>query len=159
MIKSQLCCSSKRTGATLIVAIVAVTVTTAICVSLVRMTVLKQQQHIPQLRSAQAELLAEAALKKAVKELNSNPNYNGEVWTVAIDEISEMASSASISISAGNGGSRTIEVIARVPESGDHRAQRTITREWEPMAPSVPSSDSASQNESKSDGEAAPTDD
>lgn len=116
-----------RQGAAIVLALVLMFVTSAICVSLARNVVLRQQQLEPRWQGAQAELLADAAIERAVAKLQSDENYSSEIWTPTADDVA--IGTATISVRPLEANQYQVQVKVFVPEeSTSHRAQRTILR-------------------------------
>jgi type II secretory pathway component PulK len=74
---------NRRGGVALIVAIICLTLTTAISVSLVRLALASHQQVEREHWRLQSAWLAESGLSRAASRLNDDADYVGEDWTTA----------------------------------------------------------------------------
>lgn len=81
-IRHQRC---SRSGAVLIIAIIALILCTAVCVSVFKTTVLRQDRFELRRRQQQTQLLADSAIDRAALQRRLNANYDQEVWAVEID--------------------------------------------------------------------------
>lgn len=116
-----------RNAAALVLALILLFVTSAICASLARGVVLRQQQLEPRWQGAQAELLADAAIERAVAKLQSDPDYTLETWTPVAGDVP--IGTANIAVESLGTEQYRVQVKVFVPEeSTSHRAQRTLQR-------------------------------
>ena len=76
-----------RRGAALIVALVTLLVVMLITATLIRSLLVAHKQARLRQNGLQAEWLAEAAVARAVAQLDSRPEYNGETWSADLGEI------------------------------------------------------------------------
>lgn len=81
--------SSPRRGGALIIALVLLTVASALGVIVVRSVILhaRQLQRTPW--RLQAEALAEAGLNRAAAQLRTIPDYTGETWQIPAADLGE----------------------------------------------------------------------
>jgi len=116
-----------RCGAALVMALILLFVTSAICVSLTRRVVMRQQQLEPRWQGVQAELLADAAIERAVAKLQLDPTFQSETWIPMDADVA--IGTATINVQPLEANQYQVLVKVFVPEeSTSHRAQRTMQR-------------------------------
>jgi hypothetical protein len=110
-------CKSRR-GAVLIVAIVCLSIATAIATAGVRHALMARRQARLDHQLRQTELLLDAGLRRAIKALSVDPDYQGERWALdpALSRFAGTFEGATVEIkaSAQDGGQRVFEVTAAI---------------------------------------------
>ena len=76
---------SMRSGAVLIVAIIALILCTAVCMSVFRTTVLRQDRFELRQLQLQTQLLADSAIDRAAMQRGLDREYRHEVWELDIN--------------------------------------------------------------------------
>lgn len=102
---------SLRHGSVLVVAMVALLLTSLILGSLLRMASLQHRQLRSEQDLLQADWLAESALDRAAARLASEPSYSGETWNIPAREI---------------GGRSAGRVTISVKQSADQPTERSV---------------------------------
>ena len=119
-----------RRGTAMIVAIVALVLVTAICFSLVRITLAAAEQAQRQQWRRQALWLAESALAQAAVRLRSDEEFSGDTWDVRLpDAAGEQEGRVQIEItsSADQPRERAVTATAEVPRHPTDRVRITRT--------------------------------
>lgn len=110
-------CKSRR-GAVLIVAIVCLSIATAIAIAGVRHALMARRQARLDQQLRQTELLLDAGLRRAIKALSVDPEYQGERWALdpALTGFAGTFEAATVEIKAAaqDDGKRVFEVIAAI---------------------------------------------
>ena len=110
-------CKSRR-GAVLIVAIVCLSIATAIAIAGVRHALMARRQARLDHQLRQTELLLDAGLRRAIKALSADPDYQGERWALdpALSGFAGTFEGATVEIKAAaqDGGQRVFEVTAAI---------------------------------------------
>jgi type II secretory pathway pseudopilin PulG len=110
-------CKSRR-GAVLIVAIVCLSIATAIAIAGVRHALMARRQARLDHQLRQTELLLDAGLRRAIKALSVDPEYQGERWALdpALTGFAGTFEAATVEIKAAaqDDGQRVFEVIAAI---------------------------------------------
>ena len=110
-------CKSRR-GAVLIVAIVCLSIATAIATAGVRHALMARRQARLDHQLRQTELLLDAGLRRAIKALSADRDYQGERWALdpALSGFAGAFEGATVEIkaSAQDGGQRVFEVTAAI---------------------------------------------
>jgi type II secretory pathway component PulK len=107
-----------RSGTALIVAIVALVLVTAICFSLVRITLAATDQAQRQHWRRQSLWLAESALGRAIVQLRDDPAFSGDEWNISLPtETGEVQGRVKVDITAAAGSPQetTIKATAQFP--------------------------------------------
>lgn len=110
--------SSRRRGAVLIVAIACLSIATAIAIAGVRHALMGRRQARLDHQLRQTDLLLDAGLRRAVKALSTDANYQGERWDLdpTLTGFAQTFEAAIVEIKAlpqADGG-RVFEVIASI---------------------------------------------
>lgn len=137
------CRSVQRTGTALIVAIVALVLVTAICFSLVRITLSAAEQAERQHWRRQSMWLADSALNQAAARLRIDAEFTGEVWELAVPgETGEVPGRIVVKVAPApeNPHERTITATAEFPLHATDRVRttRTLTLALVPAPPTSP---------------------
>lgn len=103
-----------RSGAALVISIIVLILTSAISLSLLKTTTLRQYRFQNRLQKIQANSLAESAISYATVKLQADVNYQGEEWQV---DIAGEKGVATITIEKLDGELIQIDVVARYPTS------------------------------------------
>ena len=110
--------SSRRRGAVLIVAIVCLSIATAIAIAGVRHALMARRQARVDQQLRQTELLLDAGLRRAIKALSVDREYQGERWALdpALTGFAGTFEAATVEIKAAaqDDGQRVFEVIAAI---------------------------------------------
>ena len=107
----------QRSGAILIVALVAITIFTILDATNIRL-MLRHRQTVKTERDViQARLLCDAGCDRAVSQLSQNPNYTGEVWIDKPDPLTGVKTKVQIEIRR-----KDSQTIASVQASLDGRS-------------------------------------
>ena len=110
--------SSRRRGAVLIVAIVCLSIATAIAIAGVRHALMARRQARLDHQLRQTELLLDAGLRRAIKALSVDREYQGERWALdpALTGFAGTFEAATVEIKAAaqDDGQRVFEVIAAI---------------------------------------------
>jgi len=116
-----------RRGAVLLVVLAAFVLAAALFAMLGRTVVVGHRAAQSRLWAAQAQWLAEAALERAAARLKSSPDYKGETWTIAAEELDgRHAGVVRIEVKpAGDDAAapRKVRVEADFPDHPTHRAR------------------------------------
>ena len=108
--------ASSRRGAVLIVADACLSIATAIAIAGVRHALIARRQSRSDQQLRQTELLLDAGLRRAIKALSADPNYQGERWdldpTLTGFVGTFEAANVEIKAAAQDDGQRVVEVIA-----------------------------------------------
>ncbi len=108
--------SSSRRGAVLIVAVACLSIATAIAIAGVRHALMARRQARSDQQLRQTELLLDAGLRRAIKALSADPNYQGERWDLdpTLTGFAGTFEAANVEIKAvaQDAGQRVVEVIA-----------------------------------------------
>ena len=122
-----------HTGSVLVVALICLLLLTVLAASLTRTVILQREQVIRDEWQLQAEWLAESAVDRAVLQLQSTPDYEGEEWQPRLVEAGVPLGQVNIIIvreqSETESSLTRIDVTADVPSNTSQRArvQRTTT--------------------------------
>jgi cell division protein FtsL len=128
---------SRRAMLTLSV-LVSMAVVMALYMAWARMLVLERQQASAELDRVQAEYLAVSAVERAARQLQLDPNYQGETWRIepsAVELPGGAATEIRVESVEGQSRRRRVTVDAQFPERGSHRVrqrQQTIITLNEP---------------------------
>lgn len=117
-----------RRGAVLLIVLVALTVASAVLVSVVRLAAADRKAWQGEVRQVQAAWLAESGLERASARLRDDPDYRGETWTIPADALDGRHSGAvniQVEPAADQPSQRRIRVTADFPNDPQHRARRT----------------------------------
>jgi hypothetical protein len=130
-------CESRR-GAVLIVAIVCLSIATAIATAGVRHALMSRRQARLDHQLRQTELLLDAGLRRAIKTLSVDPNYRGERWDLdpALAGFAGTFEGATVEIKAASqdDGQRVVEVIAAIGPTSNPAYQTRRSHRF-PFAP------------------------
>lgn len=80
-----------RRGAVLVTAMVCVLILTLMSAALLKTVSLAREQSRSEARRTQAEWLADAAIERTVARLRAEPEFEGEKWDIAADELQATA--------------------------------------------------------------------
>ncbi len=123
---------SHRRGSAIVMTIIALLITTAICMSLTKTLTLRHARHEQQFWKHQAELLSQSALDRAVQQLKQSPDYTGETWSVTFNsQLVETGVSVIKVENDPNQNIRIINIITHVPANDVHRSQSSLTAKVE----------------------------
>jgi type II secretory pathway component PulK len=117
-----------RNGATLVAVLVCLIVITALGAALLRTIVRRHRQMRQQQTQLQAIWLAQSALDRAVVQLHASPDYTGETWRVAAEQIGgDKTGAATIRIEAveGQSAQRRVLIEAIYPDDPQYRVRET----------------------------------
>ncbi|MGD9855535.1 MAG: hypothetical protein AB7U20_11365 [Planctomycetaceae bacterium] len=119
----------RRAGTAMIVAIICLTLTSAMAVSLVRLALASHEQADREGWRLQSVWLAESGLRRAAARLEGGDEYAGEMW--AVDDLGAAHEGGRVAITitedAENGARLTITAIADFPLDPDDRIRTTRT--------------------------------
>lgn len=110
--------SRSRPGFVAVVMIVILVVLVMIALSLLRAGLAQRDETRAAERRVQAGLLAEAAIRRAVHRLESDPGYTGETWAIdarALDSADGASVRIDVERSRAESSERTIRVRADYP--------------------------------------------
>ncbi|MBW3539489.1 MAG: hypothetical protein KY476_04395 [Planctomycetes bacterium] len=116
----------RRSGITVLVAMLAVMLTTSVGLSLARMALARHRQVRGEQLRLQAEWLAEAALERAAARHAVDENYTGETWDVAWPELRRGRTGRvmiEIDLPADGASERRVRVMAEFPAGVPERAR------------------------------------
>ncbi len=77
-----------RRALTTVAVLVCLIVVTMICAALLKVGLAQRTQVRSEERNLQAEWLAESGFSRALAQLDANPNYSGEKWSIRAHELS-----------------------------------------------------------------------
>lgn len=146
------CRSVRRTGTALIVAIVALVLVTAICFSLVRITLSAAEQAERQHWRRQSMWLADSALIQAAARLHIDAEFTGEVWELALPgETGEVPGRVVVEIAEppDNPQVRTITATAEFPLDATNRVRTTRTLAFLSAPPTSPGTPGESEDDDR----------
>ncbi len=119
-----------RRRATLVIAVlVCLTLVTVLAGVWMKLLAVERRQIRNQQGTMQAEYLAEAGLARAIRALDADAAYAGEVWQPSAESLGANTSAqVTITVAATPDApsSRVISVAAAFPETGPHRALRSV---------------------------------
>jgi Tfp pilus assembly protein PilX len=123
--------SSRRRGAALIAAMIAVLLASAVGTILLKTALAQRRTAIREQRRQQSIWLAESAIERAAAKLSRDAAYTGETWTIPAAELggrggARVVIKASRTPSA-SGTLRTVSVTAEYPLDSPHRSRTTKT--------------------------------
>src|SRR5437660_980137 len=134
MTRSALHSRSRRGGAALAVALVALVVLGIMLGVLLRLGVSRRRQARAEERRVQAEWLAESGLERAWARLAESPDYEGETWGLSADDLGAPGKSgadAAVTIEVrpveGATRRRSVRVVAVNPRQSETGARHTKT--------------------------------
>ena len=120
----------RRRRATLVVAVlVCLTLVTVLAGVWMKLLAVERRQVRNQQEAMQAEYLAEAGLARAIRALESDAAYAGEVWQPSAESLGAKTSAQvtiTVAASPDAPSARAISVAAAFPETGPHRALRSV---------------------------------
>lgn len=120
----------KRQGAILIIAMVALLLSSALCTAMLKTALAERRLTQREQQRMQSVWLAESGVERAAASLASNARYQGETWSVPAKEL-DGTHSARIVIAVANdpehAGHRRVTVTANFPEKQPHRVRITKT--------------------------------
>jgi hypothetical protein len=120
--------SRSRRGIALLLALVALLVSTSICISLTRTILLTQQRVELRLGRHQADLLAHAALDRARLLLEEDPETSEHLWEVTLPDGEQ--GRAAIRIEPGETPQRRqVTITADISPESPHRIRTTLRTE------------------------------
>ena len=117
-----------RPGFVSVVLLVVLVVLLMIAMSLLRAGLAQRDETRMEERRVQAGLLAEAAIRRAIHRLESDPDYTGESWAVdarALDSADAASVRIDVERSRDNPSRRTIRVRADYPLDEPRRVRCT----------------------------------
>lgn len=103
---------ASRRGAVLIVALCAIAIASALLVVWARATVRDHQRQRAEFRGIQTDWLVESGVDRAAFRLSQQPEYEGEEWRIAADQLD---------------GAHEALITIRVEPSDEEPTQRQIT--------------------------------
>ena len=119
-----------RRGLALIPALVCLTLVTLLCGSIFRQSHSRRMLLRAEETRAQAELLAESGLARAVAKLRTDPEYTGETWAIPA-EVLPRHEPGRVRIAvkrSEKSAERLVRIEADFPSTGDRRSRRTRIR-------------------------------
>ncbi len=124
-------------SATLVIALVAMTIVAAVLVLLARQSVIERRGLQRDSWQAQAAWLAESALDRAAARLAADRDYAGETWNLSADDLGTgRAAVVTIDVQEveNDAGRRVVRVRADYPDDPQQRVRQTeqIVVEIEP---------------------------
>lgn len=114
---------SRRCGAALVMAIVALVICSVICFSMMKTSALRAQRVTVRSAKLQARLLAESGTELAARKLQHNRIYSGETRQL---ELGDEIGTVQITVESESVTRRRVTVVARYPEKETLRAQVTV---------------------------------
>jgi Tfp pilus assembly protein PilV len=105
-----------------------IAIATVRMVTLARTMVAAREELQTQAWQLQAGWLAHSGLQRAVTRLADKPDYVGETWKIAADEIGGSDGAVvriDVQSLAGDPGRRRVRVVADYPDSPQHRARES----------------------------------
>lgn len=135
--------ASSRRGTAMIVAIVALVLTTAICFSLVRITLAAAAQAERQQWRRQSVWLAESALAEVAARLPSDAGFAGDIWDLRVPDAAgdlEGRVEVKVTSSADSPQQRVVTATAEFPRHPTDRVRisRTLTLRLPQSTPAEP---------------------
>lgn len=122
--------SRRRPGSALIIALVCLTVTMLLGVTVVKYAMLNRGQLREKHLRTQAHLLAESGLARAAAQLDRKRDYQGESWRIEPDELADRWP-ATVSIQvlpvADQPQRKSLRATAEYPAEATDRARITLT--------------------------------
>lgn len=128
-------------GAVVIVAMIALLLVAMIGVSLLKLALAQQRQVRREQVRLQAEWLAEAGLERGAAQLARDPEYGGEEWEIAAEELDgRRAGLVRIAVerSEARPDDVALKVIATFPRDTEQRAQVTRRANIHPAGSQAP---------------------
>jgi type II secretory pathway component PulK len=119
---------SRRRGAALIAAMIAVLLASAIGTILLKTALAQRRTAIREQRRQQSIWLAESAIDRAAAKLSRDGKYAGETWTVSAADLGGRDGARVVIKVAGvqsAAGLRTVSVTAEYPHDSPHRSRTT----------------------------------
>lgn len=117
-----------RRGAVLLVALVAIAVTSVVFASLLRLSVAERRRVQTEAWQMQAAWLAESGLERAAARLGADAAYQGETWRLSADQLGaayEAAVKIQVEAIPDEPERRRVRVEADYPDHPHQRARRT----------------------------------
>ena len=118
----------ERRGVMMIAAIVALTIASALLLTLVRgLSAARRAYELEQSRT-QAQWLVESGLQRAAAKLQADSAYAGETWSIPADQLSGDAATVTIQVESDQSppGRRQVQVLVEYP-LGPKAVQETKT--------------------------------
>lgn len=119
----------RRSGVAMIVAIICLTLASAMAISLVQLTLASQQQAAREQWRLQSAWLAESGLARGAVRLRGDAVYNGETWTV--DDLGAARERGIVTMTVDSGAEEdahvTITAVADFPAAPAAPADRVRT--------------------------------
>lgn len=121
----QLCIYTRRSGFTMLVAMILLTIITGMSVVWARRVISQQRQASQRLQATQSEWLATSAIARALSKLATDSSYLQETWLLTPAEMQSVyGANVEIRITASpSGEGRQIEVVVDYPND-PHLRQR-----------------------------------
>lgn len=123
----------RRCGAAMILAMITLLICSTVCLSMFQTMILRQQRCVNRHWKVQSRLIAEAALDRAMLQLQKKPDYRGETWTVeagippASDAQEEGNSGvAQVNVSPLEENRFRVTLVARYPSLSTTSAKTTL---------------------------------
>ena len=129
-------CRGRRRGLIILIAMVALFVGSAVALSVVQMAVHQRRQLQLEQQRLQASWLAESGIDRAIAAIAVNPQYTGDTWNIAADELGGRPATVEIRVESGE--SPAVQAVARYPSDSARRAQ--VTKRIQLRAPAETSS-------------------
>lgn len=117
-----------RRGAVLVIVMVCLLLITLLMASLLKSALMQRRQMIKEQFRVQADWLLDSALERAAQQRLENPEYQGEVWQIAPQELgSRYAAAAEITLKteAAENSQLMIQARVRYPENAPFSVTRT----------------------------------
>lgn len=117
-----------RRGSVVVIAMICLMLASFLVMNLAKMTFANRSQQRKELQIEQAAWLTEAGVSRAVYHLRTNPNYEGETWTVAAEHLNGFETGeVTISVSADDRSQVTVTTLYPAGSVAAVRRSKTIT--------------------------------
>jgi len=118
-----------RQASILVCVLACMVVATALVVAATRSALQARHEVRTQRQLRQMELVLEAGIQRAARQLSADPQFNGETWTLSESTIPGLGSAqVEIEVSShGDGLPQQVQVVARLPATGPPVVQRSYT--------------------------------
>lgn len=113
----------QRRGVMVVLVLSCLLLVMALLATMVKSTLMHRSQLRTEKHARQAQLMVEAGLVRAIQELQSNPDYQGETWSLG--SLAGKEARVSIAIRQSEDTVPTILVTAQFPGDGTHSVRRS----------------------------------
>ncbi len=116
----------RRPGFVIIPVLLCFVLITLICGAQLKITIAQREQIVADERRLQAEWLVESALDRAAARLAGSPEYAGETWSIAAEELGTRwpgAATIQVEKDKARPRARRVTVVADYPRDGERRSR------------------------------------